>query len=512
MRRFGKILASRISVFALVVIIELLLLMTLFLRLSSLSAYFLVLSSIINLISIIAVVNKDSNPEYKLTWICVIVLIPFLGTLLYLLYGKGYVTRSEERVIKEVREGLRLTMRSASQECSASSLSPAVRGKTVAINSIDNLARVYTSTESRYYSSGNDAYRAMLADIGCAERYIFLEYFIIEDGEMWRGIYDVLLKKARAGVEVRIIYDDVGCMTTLPLHFDKQLAREGISAMRFSKITPSLRYMRRNNSRDHRKLLVVDGRTAYTGGMNIADEYIGLNMRLGVWRDSCVRVVGDAAEGFAAMFLELWCTASRTVLDFTPYFNTGSRILGDGGYYLPFGSGPLPLYKKSASKRALLDIISTSERYLYISTPYLIVDFDLTEALVGAALRGVDVRVITPGVPDKPLVKLLTRGSYPALLDGGVKIYEYDPGFLHAKALVADDLYAMVGTVNLDYRSLVHHYEDALWMYSSRTAFDIREDLLSIISESRHKDKESVRAGTLSRIIRSTLRLFAPLF
>ncbi len=512
MRRIGKILTSRLAAFGFVVLCELGLLLTLLLRLSSFSVYFLVFLLAINLLSMIVVVNSDANPEYKLTWLSVIVLIPYLGTALYFLYGKSTPTARERRIIEEVRGNMRNARRTSFGFFSLAKLSVAAGGKAMAIVSAAENAEVYSGTQAEYFASGAQMYDRMLSDLKSAEKYIFLEYFIISHGQMWQGILDILKEKARTGVEVRVMYDDVGCMTSLPLNYDKELTAAGISAIRFSKITPSLRYMRRNNSRDHRKLMIIDGKIAYTGGVNIGDEYIGLDMRYGLWRDSGIRLFGRAAEGFAALFLEQWGISSGHIEAVSGYFGTSDGVRGDGGYYLPFGSGPCPIYKSSVGKRAIVDIVNSAKRYVYIFTPYLIIDFDLTEALLGAALRGVDIRIITPGVPDKPIVRLLTRGSYPALLSGGIKIYEYTPGFLHAKSLVSDDTYAIVGTINLDYRSLVHHYENAAWIYSSPVISDIKNDFLSVMQSSERVTADKALARTPGIIFRSLLRLFAPLF
>lgn len=512
MRRIGKILTSRLAAFGFVVLCELGLLLTLLLRLSSFSVYFLVFLLAINLLSMIVVVNSDANPEYKLTWLSVIVLIPYLGTALYFLYGKSTPTVRERRIIEDVRENIQNTKRTSFSFFLPDGLSIAAGGKPTSIVSAAENAEVYSGTQAEYFASGAQMYDRMLSDLKSAEKYIFLEYFIIRPGQMWQGILDILKEKARTGIEVRVMYDDVGCMTSLPLNYDKELMAAGISAIRFSKITPSLRYMRRNNSRDHRKLMIIDGKVAYTGGVNIGDEYIGLDMRYGLWRDSGIRLLGKAAEGFAALFLEQWGISSGHIEAVGNYFGTGDGVRGDGGYYLPFGSGPCPVYKSSVGKRAIIDIINSAKRYVYIFTPYLIIDFDLTEALLGAALRGVDIRIITPGVPDKPIVRLLTRGSYPTLLSGGIKIFEYTPGFLHAKSLVADDTYAIVGTINLDYRSLVHHYENAVWIYSSPVVSDIKNDFLSVMQSSERVTPEKTRAHAPGIIFRSLLRLFAPLF
>ncbi|MBQ7363158.1 MAG: cardiolipin synthase [Clostridia bacterium] len=511
MRRIIKLCLSRLGFAALFVLVELAFVLTLLFRLSSYSVYFLVFLIVVNVISLIAVVNSDENPEYKLTWMGVIVLVPFLGTVMFILFRRPTMSKREIRRLDEVRE----CVKSRSQGSAFAELGECdslAAGKAMAIVGIDESAEVYSGTESKYFPFGREMWESLLADLSGAERYIFLEYFIIEDGVMWEAIFSVLKEKAEAGVEVRVIYDDIGCMSTLPKRFDRELSSLGIRCIRFAPVSADVRNMRRNNNRDHRKLCVIDGSIAYTGGVNIADEYIGEKERFGVWKDGGVRLFGDAAEGFARLFLELWSLSNGECEDIEPYLCRTETVGSDGGYYIPFGSGPYPMYKHQAGKRALLDIINQAQRYVYITTPYLIIDFDLTEALRGAAFRGVDVRIITPGIDDKPIVGIMTRGSFPHLVAGGVKIYEYTPGFIHTKAIVSDDLYAVLGTINLDYRSLVHHFEDAVWMYSTPTVLDVREDFLATMKESRRIEKTEARLGLVGWCVRCIIRLFAPLF
>jgi cardiolipin synthase len=280
-----------------------------------------------------------------------------------------------------------------------------------------------------------------------------------------------------------------------------------------------------HNNRNHRKIAVVDGKVAYTGGVNIADEYINERVRFGHWKDGGVRIFGDAAEGFVKLFL---CDYDLTVSDTSDYsyFLSGAnddrehvkRFLNqpyaakeNQGFYIPFGCGPMPIYSDSVAKGAFLGIINRAERYVYITTPYLIVDFDLTEALRGAAKRGVDVRIITPAIADKPTVKIMTKSSYPYLLEAGVKIFEYTPGFIHEKLLLSDDLYAVVGTINMDYRSLVHHFECGVWIYGADVISDMRKGIEKTLDVSCEIDKAHSALSPKERITRSLVRIFAPL-
>lgn len=512
MKRVIKLLFSRLGAAAVTVLVELALVLTLLLRLSAYSVWFFVFLIVINFLALVAVVNDDGNPEYKLTWMGVILLIPLLGLVLYVLFRRHKMSKREIVRLSEMRREIAEDAMERDDFSSLGKTDGAAAGKAMSLIGIDETAAVYTSTSSKYYPSGKEMFEDMLRDLAAAEKYVFLEYFIVADGKMWERIYEVLKQKVSSGVEVRVIYDDIGCIGKAPRDFDKGLKDDGISCLRFAPVSADLRNMRRNNNRDHRKLCIIDGRVGYTGGINIADEYIGESVRYGVWKDGGVRLIGDAVLGMVRLFLEIWELSSVGKRSSAEYFNTGDSFTSDGGFYIPFGSGPYPMYKNHSGKRAILDIVNQAQRYVYIMTPYLIIDYDLTDALLGAVCRGVDVRIITPGIPDKPIVKVMTKGAYPHLVAGGVGIYEFTPGFLHSKILVSDDLYALVGTINLDYRSLVHHFEDAVWIYSSPTVCDIRRDFMDTVAESHHITAEEARLGPLEWIVRCLIRLFAPLF
>ena len=291
------------------------------------------------------------------------------------------------------------------------------------------------------------------------------------------------------------------------------LGKEGIDCYRFAKLSPVLKSS--YNNRDHRKICVIDGRVAYTGGINISDEYINLINRFGYWKDGGIRIEGIAARGFARLFLSLYDMTRGKISDYSRYFDKSvpneCDFSENKGYFIPFGSGPLPAYSEPVGKNAIINIVGMAERYLYITTPYLIIDYDLAESLRNTAIRGVDVRIITPAVADKKLIKVMTKSSYPYLVEAGVKIYEYSPGFIHEKTVVCDDLYAMVGTVNLDYRSLAHHYEDAIWIYSSPTVLTVKEKFEKTLTISNKIAEKSTRLGVFEWCISNLIRIFAQL-
>ena len=515
MIKLCKSLFSRYFLSAVLILAELALLFYLIFFVYGFSAYTLVMIAAFNLFAVIGLINRDANPEYKVSWLVILMLFPPFGTALYLLFYPRGIAKGGACEMEKIHDHLEKidTDQGQGRENEldlVKSKSCLAAGRALAILNGDSLSSVYFHTSSSFFSDGRVMFENMLLDIERAERYIFLEYFIISSGRMWDEIYSRLIEKVKNGVEVRVIYDDIGCMRTLPLHFDKRLNDVGIKCLRFSPVTPRLSTA--HNNRDHRKILIIDGKYAYTGGINIADEYINERERFGYWKDCGIRLSGDAVRGFVKLFLSAWCFASGKWGGQGKYFEIKTpKIVGDGGAYIPFGSGPSPIYKRPVCKNAFLDMTNQAERYLYVTTPYLVIDHEVTEALRNAAQRGVDVKIITPLRADKRLIKIMTKGSYSHLMEAGVQIYEYTPGFIHGKSVVSDDLYALVGTVNLDYRSLAHHFENAVWICGSPTVFEIRDEFLKTLGVSEKKEKSSARLGPFEWCIRSLMRLFAPL-
>ena len=518
MKNLCKTLFSRYFISAVLILAELGLLFYLMFFAYGFSIFTLVLLASVNVFTVISLINRDANPEYKVSWLVIVMLTPPFGMALYLLfYSRRVSKKNADAMIKiqnklnVLNEGSGKASRTREGELFAlKKKSAAAAGKALAILNDDALSGVYSNSSSVFFADGREMFEKMLSDIEASERYIFLEYFIIAEGVMWDKIHSLLKKKAERGVEVRVMYDDIGCMKTLPLHYDKRLRGDGIRCLRFSPVTPRLSVA--HNNRDHRKILIVDGRCAYTGGMNIADEYINAKMRFGFWKDGGIRIEGEAVQGFLKLFLSTWDFTAGKNTDLQKYLAVSSnKSCSDGGFYIPFGSGPAPMYKRPVCKNAFLNMTNQAERYLYITTPYLIVDHEITEALRNASLRGVDVRIITPAKADKKLVKVMTKSSYPYLMEAGVKIYEYTPGFIHEKSVVCDDLYALVGTVNLDYRSLVHHFEDAVWIYAAPVVLSIREQFVKTLGVSEKKAKKSARLSPLEWCARNLIKIFAPL-
>ena len=370
----------------------------------------------------------------------------------------------------------------------------------------------YETTGVRYFPLGDDMFPVLLKELKKAEHFIFMAYFIVEHGAMWDAILKVLETKAAEGVEVRFMYDGMGNLFTLPHGYEKAMQEKGIQCKIFAPVRPALSSYQ--NNRDHRKICVIDGHTAFTGGVNLADEYINQRVRFGHWKDTAVMLKGEAVWNMTAMFLHMWNVITNNREDhslekYLPHVWHPEAFEGDG-YIQPFCDSPLD--NETVGENVYLNIINRAKRYVYICTPYLVIDNEMMTALCLAAKSGVDVRLMTPGIPDKKLVFLLTQSYYEQLLEAGVKIYEYQPGFLHAKSFVCDDEIAVVGTINLDYRSLYLHFEDGVWIYRNQVIYDIKKDFTDTLEYCNPVSLEFCRGRNIAvRAMQSILRLFAPM-
>ena len=371
---------------------------------------------------------------------------------------------------------------------------------------------VHKNTTAEYFQVGDDMFPVLVRELEQAEHYIYIEYFIINDGVMWRTILDILERKASEGVDVRLIYDGFGCLTTLPYHYERYLRGKGIQCQVFNPFRPLLNIVQ--NNRDHRKICVIDGKTGFTGGINLSDEYINQKQRFGHWKDTAVMLKGEAVWNMTVMFLHMWNVIANSSdpidheLHLPHHFHPDT--FDSDGYVQPYSDTPLD--GEIVGENVYLNIINRARKYVYICTPYLIIDNEMMTALCLAAKSGVDVRIMTPGIPDKKMVFLLTQSYYEQLLEAGVRIYEYQPGFLHAKSFVCDDEIAVVGTINLDYRSLYLHFENGVWFYKNKVIQDILADFQETLN---YCDPVSIEfcknRNMIVRGFQSILRLFAPL-
>ena len=506
-RKF-RLLMSKYGFSIAIILIELVLVFGIILYMSQIAPIIWVtLVFLISVATVIAIVNRSMSPESKVTWL-IVTFVPVFGPLLYLMFGERRLSKKELKQLQELNSiafhennGRQLHLQLQETDKSA-------YGIINALLHMDSNAEVYDHTDSQFFANGEEMWQQMLEDLKRAEKFIFLEYYIVDEGLMWDSILEVLEEKAAQGVEVKMLYDDIGCMVTLPGDYTVHLRSKGIDAHKFNKVIPRMTVA--YNNRDHRKILVIDGQISYTGGINLADEYINHIERFGHWKDSGIRIDGPATQAFTRLFLMNWYINRGEISDFDQYHLENQTRFGSG-LCIPYGSGPKPIYKTKVGKIVYQNLINQAEDFVYITTPYLIIDYDLTEDIKNAAMRGVDVRIVTPHIPDKKLIQLVTRGAYPDLLSAGVRIFEYTPGFIHSKQMIVDDRFAAVGTINLDYRSLVHHYENAVLLYKTESIADIRKDFEGIFEQSQEIFSDTINPTWYQMMIKEVTQLFAPM-
>lgn len=451
--------------------------------------------------------SSNENPDFKVVWMLPILVFPVLGALLYAYIKRQPGTRFLKNRLNvlsdQTKEYLRQDQKTLDDLKQES-------GQTA--HFADYMYRfgncpVYDGTQAVYYPLGDDWFPAMLEELEKAEKFIFLEYFIVEEGVLWNSLLSVLKRKAKEGVEVRVLYDGTCALALLPYFYPRLLRAEGIKCKMFSPIRPM--FSSHYNNRDHRKILVVDGKAAFTGGTNLADEYINRKQRFGHWKDTAVLLRGKAVEKFTYLFLEMWNVDEKQPEDYARYRSPQADMAQDG-WFIPYGVSPFG--GDRVGKRVYLDILNTARRYVHIMTPYLILDYETMMALVYTAKRGVDVTIIMPHIPDKKPIFALAKTYYNELLDAGISIYEYTPGFVHAKVFVSDDEKAVIGTVNLDYRSLYHHFECGVMLYKNSEVAAVEADYQDTLAKCQAvTDKDYARQNILNRAMGKVMRMFAPL-
>ena len=470
--------------------------------------FFYVLAWITEIGCVIHIASSDENPDYKVPWLLVVMILPIAGFMLYFMFYSRKLKRKYIRRLKALWEN-RAFEKDDLANAERLEASPDAHSQAMLICRLAD-SHVYRAEGLRYYRLGEDMVKDLLLDLKNAKHYILMEYFLIEEGELWQAILEILREKVREGVSVFLLYDDIGCMSTLPGNYSKRLKKDGISASPFARLRGNADS--EFNNRNHRKITVIDGRIGYTGGVNLADEYINRISRFGHWKDSAVRIEGRAVFELTSLFaLDYGITAKGELPPSEILYPILPENSDSDGFIVPFGDGPRPIYPRGVGKAALQSLLTSAKRYVYMTTPYLVLDNELCGMIEHTAQRGVDVRIVVPHVPDKRLVFEITRSYYQRLIASGVRIYEYSPGFIHAKNYVADDKYAVIGTINLDFRSLVHHFENAVWLYDSKIISEIRDDLLSTIDRSQEIGSQDLTISFPRRVLRSVLRIFSPL-
>lgn len=502
---------SRFGIVLVLLALQILVLLGLFLKFSQLAPHYYIISAVFYIFMITVIVNSDHDASSKITWLTIMAFLPIFGALLYI-----YTTVDiGHRVLKKkVTQILKNTKNKITQDKSvidkAEEICPDVADLNYYLNKSGRFP-LYENTDVTYYPIGEKMFQSMLVELDKAKDFIFMEYFIVDDGYMWDNILEVLIKKANEGVDVRVMYDGTCEFALLPRTYPSSLEKLGIHCKVFSPVSPfiSTHY----NYRDHRKIMVIDGKTAYNGGINMADEYINYTHKYGHFKDVGVMLKGDAVDSFTLMFLQMWSVNERHC-DFSKYLNVGDNLSAGGyfsnGFVMPFGDCPLDEY--DVGKSVYMDILNRAKDYVYIMTPYMIMDGELENSLTFSAERGVDVRIILPHISDSFVAQALAKTHYKNLLDAGVKVYEYTPGFVHAKVFVSDDVKAVVGSINMDYRSLYHHFECATYMYGARCIDDIKSDYKDTLAKCQQVTYESIKNDKwYIKLIGKVIKFVAPL-
>lgn len=457
---------------------------------------------IFELIVVIYLVNSRMDSSAKITWLLVIMALPVLGACLYIYSLQSIGSRALRKATEERSQLTRETLGTREEDLNALCSKDPQAGGTATYIDNTGMYPVFTGNKVTYFPLGELKWQALLEDMKNAKEFIFMEYFIIQEGLMWGKMLEIMKQKAAEGVEIRVLYDGTNEFSTLPHSYPKKLEEIGIQAKMFSPLIPIVStYF---NYRDHRKILVIDGKVAYNGGVNLADEYINAIQKCGHWKDTALRIEGPAVDSFTMMFLEMWHLLKGTP-DAQKYIGK-SESFDTKGYVIPFGDNPFDKYK--VGETVYMDILYQAKKYVHITSPYLILDDEMIAALCSTALRGVDVKLIVPGICDGKMVGELGKTYYGRLVDAGVEVYEYTPGFIHAKMFISDDIKAVVGTINLDYRSLYHHFECGTYMYDTDCIQDIEADFEDTLAKCRRITVEETKKTTvLGRIA----RLFAPM-
>lgn len=472
---------------------------------------YIYISGALKLLSVIVVmylITKDSNPMVKMAWVVPILTFPVLGGLMYVLYGHVLIPKNLRKNILRVMQQEVYENVNGDKWCPVAELEGEPVYKICNYMNVVGEAPIYKHTKVKYYPIGDAVMDDLIHDLESAEKYIFMEYFIVDKGYMWDTILNILKRKAAEGLDVRFMYDDIGSVFNVPKYYWKELESYGIKCMAFNQVVPFLATI--YNNRDHRKITVVDGKIAHTGGYNMADEYINKIHRFGTWKDSGVRLEGDGAWSFTVMFLQMWNSFRYSEGSYSNYKLDVDFSYIEDGYVQPYKTSPLS--GENVGESLYIQMINDAQDYIYIFTPYLIVCNELMLALKLAAKRGVDVRIVTPAIPDKKYIYKMTQFSYKELLLAGVRIYQYTPGFIHSKTLLMDGKLASVGSINMDNRSFYHHFECGTLIYKSEAIEDIKKDMMTTFEESEEIDLPWCRQN-ISRvtIIGALLRLFSPL-
>mgnify|MGYP000039721316 CR=1 FL=1 len=496
-----KVFLSKLYIYLLLIVIQMFYVFILFTYLTDINQYVNAGFTLFSLGIVLWLVNKEENLNYKIGWIIIVLVFPSIGGLMYLMMGNKNAARFLSRKIR--RGNKKVSQYLLGDDSVKKNI---INKNLISLEYLENLHfPIYKNTDVKYYALGDDSYYDLLKDLRNAKRFIFMEYFIVSKGIMFDSIFAILREKVKEGVEVRFIYDDFGSISTIPFCFKQKLEKWGIKYVVFNRFVPLFSVSQ--NHRDHRKICVIDGYIGYSGGFNLADEYINAKERFGHWKDAGVRIEGDAVWSLTAMFLSAYYTYHPKLIEDPLIFKSDCITKEYTGYVLPYGDDPLD--NEGVGENVYLNLITHAAKEIKIMTPYFIIDDTLMKALKLASRNGIKVKIFTPHIPDKKIVFRVTRSYYYSLIMDGIEVYEYTPGFLHSKVILVDNKAATVGTINFDYRSLYLHFENNILLYQSKAIKDIKEDF--IYTESISQRVSMKKARYFKGFIEAILRLFAPL-
>ena len=462
----------------------------------------------IALIVFFRIVNKAEDPEFKIPWIVGMLLLPLFTVVIYLIFGNHGLRRKDRKMVDATRKAYNsyFQLNKREQKEYTAELGNAI-GAFKYLNRT-TLLGPHPKNKVTYYKNGETFFPAFIEGLKQAEKFIFLEFFIISDGKEWSAVQEVLKEKAQAGVDVRIVYDDMGCGGTISSRTPHILRKYGIKCYKFHPFRPILSGV--YNNRDHRKIVVVDHKMAFTGGINLADEYANEIKRFGYWKDTMVKIEGSAINNLITIFLQNLNLAVGHISNYDKFLDYDYEEFDEPGFVMPFGDGPGGIDDALIGEQTYINILNYAKKSVYISTPYLVPTYELLDAMRNASLRGVDVNLILPGIPDKKAVYAVAKSHFRFLLDAGIKIYTYTPGFNHMKSAIADDELAFVGTINFDFRSLVHHFECGTLLYKNPCLKEIRADFDEMIAASQQVPQDfKMKRGTKSFC--TLMKIFTPL-
>ena len=502
MKKLLRIIFGRTFFLILSLLIQASVLLLFMLKLTDTLYIYYGFSAVLSVVFCAHVANLDTNPNMKTSWITVILAMPIFGVLFYLFVRIQPQARKINKRIGNLIEETKPYMKQKQLFEEDSDLA----GLSRYMNEYAGFP-IYNNSDVKYFSSGEKKFEELLKQLKEAKHFIFLEYFIIDEGKMWNSILEILKEKAKEGVEVRLMYDGTCMFALLPHSYPKQMEVLGIKCRIFSPIRPVLTTYQ--NNRDHRKILVIDGKVAFTGGINLADEFINEIDRFGHWKDNAVMVTGEAVRSFTMMFLQTWNLADVNKENYEKYM-TEDLVDNENGYVMPYGDQPFD--NENVGEYVYMDIINKAKKYVYIMTPYLILDDEMMRCLEQASKRGVDIKIMMPHITDKPSAYFIARTYYPKLIARGIEVYEYTPGFVHAKTFVSDDKRAVVGTINMDFRSLYLNLECAAYMENVSAVDDIYNDYISSLEKCRKITMEDCdKYNPIFKFIGKILWIVAPL-